>query len=614
MSKIALVNQFDNKFNAIHKKHLELLGHEVAVVIADPKRPQVLADVSKWANVMLTAWTDWTLAYLTAEPRQAKIVTWLRSYETFTPECMTQVQWDRVSGVVYVAEHVRRYTQEAWPHMCLVPSAVVHNGVDLGDYPESLAATPKEPNSIAYLGYLNHKKGVELLAQAVVALPGHTFHIGGAFQEERFRVYWEHFLAENGIKNVLNHGWIEDVPAFLAEKQYIISTSPWEGCPWNVIEALACGVAPLVHNWPGAQELFGNQFVWGTTNTLRYRARYLEPDPQELRGYVAEHFNAVRQNQKLADAIQGFIAKKRVHFVPYGDANSAGTRLRAMEPALLLAEQSDYRVSIGALGPWAAHEVPACTVLQRVYGPEIDPMLDAIREVGGKVILELCDYYPAQETSGHVDAFTTCSQGNVDLFISEGFKCPGLVVDDTLDYGMAHDGMLPHLQGEEPTLCWYGSWGNDYKSGLICQVEHLPGPIYCITGPTDLPAPFVHIPWTLETCLSELHKHHICLLPQILDDPINNAHRAATAWGAGLCVIATDCVEFRKLFEAAGLGEYLCRKPEDWTAALVKLQSREARLAYIAKAQPVALARHGAKAIGGRWLEIINQVIGEQEV
>jgi len=44
--------------------------------------------------------------------------------------------------------------------------------------------------------------------------------------------------------------WLED-------KNYILSTSMREGCPNNVIEAMAKGIKPVVHNWPGAKEQFG---------------------------------------------------------------------------------------------------------------------------------------------------------------------------------------------------------------------------------------------------------------------------------------------------------------------------------------------------------------------
>lgn len=82
--------------------------------------------------------------------------------------------------------------------------------------------------------------------------PEFTFHIAGIFQETRFEVYMRHMIEQMGIEdNVVFHGWVENIPDWLKLMNYIISNSPWEGCPMNLIEAMACGIKPLIYNLAG---------------------------------------------------------------------------------------------------------------------------------------------------------------------------------------------------------------------------------------------------------------------------------------------------------------------------------------------------------------------------
>jgi glycosyltransferase involved in cell wall biosynthesis len=41
---------------------------------------------------------------------------------------------------------------------------------------------------------------------------------------------------------------------------YCLSTSLSEGNPNNVIEAMAKGIKPIIHNWPGAKDQFQDTF------------------------------------------------------------------------------------------------------------------------------------------------------------------------------------------------------------------------------------------------------------------------------------------------------------------------------------------------------------------
>jgi hypothetical protein len=62
---------------------------------------------------------------------------------------------------------------------------------------------------------------------------------------------------------------------------YCLSTSISEGNPNNVIEAMAKGIKPIVHNWPGAED----QFPMSIFNSVDEAVKLLTENTYESRMY-----------------------------------------------------------------------------------------------------------------------------------------------------------------------------------------------------------------------------------------------------------------------------------------------------------------------------------------
>lgn len=223
----------------------------------------------KRSDVVFIEWANELLVYLTREGMldHKKVIVRLHSYEVFT-NFPGQIIWPAVSDLIFVAPHVQAYFNKRWP---IVQSAtnirqhVIPNGVDLSKWP--LIDRPIGKN-LCFLGDISHKKGLPLLLQAfsyLLKTTGEDYHlwIGGAFQDERYGAYYDHIVPQLGIEhNVHYKGRIKDVPDFFRSMDYIVCSSPWEGHPVNVIEGMASGLIPVIHNFPGAREL--GVRVWST--------------------------------------------------------------------------------------------------------------------------------------------------------------------------------------------------------------------------------------------------------------------------------------------------------------------------------------------------------------
>ena len=350
-AKVAIVNTWDNGFNRLYREHLSK-ANDVRLVI--PRTPADLDQAAAWADVIWTAWANEPLAYLSRLRKRAAIVTHLRSYEILSPELMTGIHWENVEGIIFVAAHIRELAKAMWPHQIgAKQQTVVHNCVEL----ERCPLYHQKPGfNIAYVGYLNHKKGVELLLQCVAAAAriskSYRLHIAGEFQEKRFEVYAQHLLAEMGLTDqVVFRGWVKDVPAFLAEMNFVISTSPWEGCPNNIIEAMACGVKPLIHNWKGARELFGAGLVFDTIDQFVSLLTSDKYNSESYRAQVAEKFNAAVNLPQIDSFLAQFYGKSNAtHTVaaPVADATTDQGGPQAPACAATNTDIINYRQSLPA--------------------------------------------------------------------------------------------------------------------------------------------------------------------------------------------------------------------------------------------------------------------------
>jgi len=307
--KLAIINPFDNKFVDIYRSYF-LAENEVRVV--NPQTDKEIKDIMQWADLVWSTWCNEHLVYASTVKKSAKLVTHIRSYEILTPDLMEGVNWENIDGAIFVADHIRELANKYWMSQLKdIPQTTVYNCVEMDKYPFHNNGPGK---NIGYVGYLNYKKGVGLLLQcikeAVTYDPTFHFHVAGQFQERRFAVYMQHMLAEMGLcNNVTFHGWIQDIPKFLANMNYVISTSPWEGCPYNIIEAMACGIKPLIHNWRGSKQLFPESQVFNTVGDFLKILIASEYDSRAYRQVVENRFNAEINLPQISRFLHKVISK-----------------------------------------------------------------------------------------------------------------------------------------------------------------------------------------------------------------------------------------------------------------------------------------------------------------
>ena len=261
----------------------------------------------EWSDIAWFEWCDGMVVQASKLPKVCKIICRLHSYEVFA-NFPHEVEWAKIDCLVFVAEHIQTIFLDQLPHLKQqLPMQVIHNGIDLQKY--ELLERPKGFN-LAYVGYINHKKNPSLLLQCMSHLkevdPRYILHIAGEHQELRFKLYVEHMLSALGLrKNIVFHGWVDDVEAWLGDKSFILSTSVLESFGYGIAEAMARGLKPLIHNFVGAGQLYPAKYIFNNVREFGQMVQSPEFRPAEYRQYIADNHSQGRQ----FDGIDRLIAR-----------------------------------------------------------------------------------------------------------------------------------------------------------------------------------------------------------------------------------------------------------------------------------------------------------------
>jgi len=310
-------------------KGLEGRGYQVKTVYEPDD--QKIVDAVLWSDTVWIEWGNELAMHLTTDAgllNQRNVILRIHSYEAFLPY-IKYINYERVDALIFVADHIKDLVLEQVPKIEKMVSniRVIPNGVDVGHIPFK---DRTHGHNIAYIGYLNFKKGPMLLVHAFQRLAEYDeelqLHIAGTFQEPRYELYFKQFLDKTGLADRVHfYGQVNNIPAWLEDKNYILSTSVMESQGMGIMEAMAAGIKPLVHDFYGAENIYPE--TWATISDLKKMVFTGTYNSGSYRKLIIDRYSLSGELDAIEN-LTGKLEEKRVIQTPTKDTED-------MKPATL---------------------------------------------------------------------------------------------------------------------------------------------------------------------------------------------------------------------------------------------------------------------------------------
>jgi glycosyltransferase involved in cell wall biosynthesis len=263
-----------------------------------------LYELMQWSEI---SWFEWCTNLVVAGsrmPTTCRNIVRLHRYEAYEqwPE---QVNWENIDVLITVGNKATLHAlTRRIPDLGSQTSLVtIPNGINLDKY--AYVDRPRGKN-IAFLANLRMVKNPAFALQCMQKLHyidrEYRLFFGGDFQDEVLEQYLRHMVGAMGLSDVVFFdGWQEDVGSWLRDKHYILSTSICEGHPVGILEGMACGLKPVVHNFLGAEHVLPPEFLFNISEEFCEQILSTSYQPQMYRRFVEEKYSLKSQLDRIND-------------------------------------------------------------------------------------------------------------------------------------------------------------------------------------------------------------------------------------------------------------------------------------------------------------------------
>ncbi len=255
-------------------------------------------EAMKWSDISWFEWCTDLVVEASRLPKVCKTIVRLHRFEAYN-EWPSKVKWENIDTLITVGNtFVKDVLLRQVPALeARTRSVVIPNGVNLQKY--KYVARPRGKN-IACIGYLNARKNPMLLLQCVQKLhyidPQYKLFFAGVFQDAALEQYIRYMIKALELTNVVFFdGWQDDINSWLQDKHYIVSTSIGESQGMGVVEGMACGLKPVIHNFPGADQIFPSEYIFNISEEFCRQVCDESYEPERYRRFVEERYSLEKQ-------------------------------------------------------------------------------------------------------------------------------------------------------------------------------------------------------------------------------------------------------------------------------------------------------------------------------
>ena len=285
------------------------LAYDVRLVVTS--KGEEIAEAIRWADIVWLEWANEMAVFATnkvPEILNKKVVCRLHGYEAFNANFLKNINWDAVDRIVFVADHVRKDALESYPQISDVPYTLIYNGIDLDKLTYNIRNRGKK---LCFSGFINYKKNPILTVQILTKLLNidneYRIYWAGEHQDIRMSKYLKYILHDLGIEDkFVFEGWIHDINSWLEDKNFFLSASIHEGYGIAIMEAMAKGIKPVIHNFYAARGYYPDNLIYDTIDEAIERILEDNYDSESYRRFIEDHYPLEKQIAELEELFSSF--------------------------------------------------------------------------------------------------------------------------------------------------------------------------------------------------------------------------------------------------------------------------------------------------------------------
>ncbi len=275
--------------------HLRAQGHTVDV------RPGFDPGICAAADIVWTEWCNEEAFAAVLSGACKRLVLRMRGYDLWAPLEKLKDTWSRVDTLVYESPMLEAMARERFPFLHDVKSRLIPSGIDLSRFRIRVRGHGK---TVALLARAIADKGYQLAVEWARQNPDYTLHMTAALGEHNHRLV--KYLHDMAPSNVIIHEqkdpatWLDEIGA-----NYLLSASNWETLGYTIIEAMALGIKPLIHEFPGARHNWPPHFLWRSFHDLNALMAPGSPyESEQYRDHVEAEYDAAIQAETFTTLLE----------------------------------------------------------------------------------------------------------------------------------------------------------------------------------------------------------------------------------------------------------------------------------------------------------------------
>jgi len=218
-----------------------------------------------------------------------------------------RVNWDNINALITVGnsfakealiDKVDDIEKRTWV-------VTIERGVDVGRFG---FADRQRGKRIGCVGGLNAKTNPMFLLQCMQKLhyldADYRLYFSGEFEDVAIEQYVKYMVEALGLSNVVFFdGKQKNMKTWLGDKHYIVSTSIADGDMAAVLEGMACGLKPVVHNFPGAGEILPAEFLFNLAEDFCRQILSETYEPARYRGIVDRKYSGKAEMKQINEVL-----------------------------------------------------------------------------------------------------------------------------------------------------------------------------------------------------------------------------------------------------------------------------------------------------------------------